>query len=95
LTIRKLAFVAIPAVLAAVGTSSIRVVAQDPGAADAGPVVVTKDGPVRGLSANGVKAYLGIPMRRPRLATCAGARRRRRLTMTLSMPLNLQTRVRR
>src|ERR1700720_3258288 len=65
LTIRKLALAAIPAVLAAVGTSSIRVVAQVPGTADAGPVVVTKDGPVRGLFANGVNAYLGIPYAAP------------------------------
>jgi para-nitrobenzyl esterase len=65
LTIRKLALAAIPAVLAAVGTSSIRVVAQVPGPADAGPVVVTKDGPVRGLFANGVSVYLGIPYAAP------------------------------
>ena len=65
LTIRKLALVAIPAVLVAVGTSSIRVVAEVPGPADAGPVVVTKDGPVRGLSAHGVNAYLGIPYAAP------------------------------
>jgi para-nitrobenzyl esterase len=52
-------------VLAAVGTSSIRVVAQVPGPAAAGPVVVTKDGPVRGLFANGVNAYLGIPYAAP------------------------------
>ena len=65
MTIRKLALVAIPAVLAAVGTSSIRVVAEVPGPADAGPVVVTKDGPVRGLSAHGVNAYLGIPYAAP------------------------------
>ena len=55
MTIRKLALVAIPAVLAAVGTSSTRVVAQVPGTAGAGPVVFTKDGPVRGLFANGAK----------------------------------------
>ena len=65
MTIRKLALVAIPAVLATLGTSSIRVVAQVPGPADAGPVVVTKDGPVRGLFANGVNAYLGIPYAAP------------------------------
>ena len=65
LTIRKLALVAIPAVLAAVGTSSIRVAAQVSGPAAAGPVVVTKDGPVRGLFANGVNAYLGIPYAAP------------------------------
>src|SRR4051812_44258240 len=65
LTIRKLALVAIPAVLAAVGTSSIRVVAEVPAPGDAGPVVVTKDGPVRGLSAHGVNPYLGIPYAAP------------------------------
>jgi para-nitrobenzyl esterase len=65
LTIRKLALVAIPAVLAAVGTSSIRVAAQVSGPAAAGPVVVTKDGPVRGLFTNGVNAYLGIPYAAP------------------------------
>src|SRR6516162_5322452 len=65
LTIRKLALVAIPAVLAAVGTSSIGVAGQVSGPADARPVVVTKDGPVRGLSANGVNTYLGIPYAAP------------------------------
>jgi para-nitrobenzyl esterase len=65
LTIRKLALVAIPAVLAALGTSSIGVAWQTPGPAGGGPVVVTKDGPVRGLFANGVNAYLGIPYAAP------------------------------
>jgi para-nitrobenzyl esterase len=64
LTIRKLALVAITAVLAAVGTSSTRVVAQVSGPA-AGPVVVTKDGPIRGLVTNGVNTYLGIPYAAP------------------------------
>jgi hypothetical protein len=95
-TIRKLALVAIPAVLAAVGTPSIRVVAQVPGLADAGSVVVTKDGPVRGRSANGVNAYLGIPYAEPPgSATCAGVRPRHPPSTVLSTPLNLRTRVRR
>ena len=64
MTIRKLALVAITAVLAAVGTSSTRVVAQVSGPA-AGPVVVTKDGPIRGLVTNGVNTYLGIPYAAP------------------------------
>src|SRR5689334_6144989 len=65
LTIRKLALVAIPVVLAALGTPSIRIVAQVPSTAGAGPVVVTKDGPVRGLFASGINAYLGIPYAAP------------------------------
>jgi para-nitrobenzyl esterase len=64
-TIRKLALVAIPAVLAALGAPSIRAVAQVAGFADAGSVVATKEGPVRGRFANGVKAYLGIPYAAP------------------------------
>ena len=95
MTIRKLALVAIPAVLAALGTSSIGVAWQTPGPAGGGPVVVTKDGPVRGLFANGVNAYLGIPYAAPRSATCVGVRRRRLPSTALSMPLNLRTRVRR
>ena len=65
MTIRKLALVAIPVLLAAVGTSSIQVVAQVPGPAGAGSVVATKDGPVRGVVSNGVNAYLGIPYASP------------------------------
>jgi para-nitrobenzyl esterase len=75
------------------GTSSIRVVAQvsDPAA---GPVVVTTDGPVRGLVTNGVNTYLGIPYAAPPVGDLRWRPPAPPPTTILSMPRNLRTRVR-
>lgn len=55
----------VSAALAGAAMAPLPAAAEPGAAADSGPVVTTRDGPVRGASENGVEMFLGIPYAAP------------------------------